>query len=108
MRGNLKRFLLELLMPIKKSQKKEEEIEEFKVTGKQLVKKLKEIIAEGKARSIVIKNHKGQPIMEIPVMVTVVGTVLAPYLTAAGAIAAVVSSCTIVVKKKVPQKIQGK
>ncbi|KKQ34931.1 MAG: hypothetical protein US52_C0041G0002 [candidate division WS6 bacterium GW2011_GWA2_37_6] len=75
-------------------------IEEFTVTGDQLLKKIKEIIAEGNARSIIIKNYKGREIMEIPVMVTVVGTVLAPYLTAIGAIAAVVSNCRIVVRKK--------
>lgn len=73
--------------------------EEFKVDGDEIVKKFKEIIKEGNARRIIIKNEKGVSILEIPVTVGVVGALLAPYLAAIGAIAAVITSCTIVVEK---------
>lgn len=80
--------------------KRSEKVEEYKVTGDKLITKVKEIIDAGEARSIVIKSNKGKPIMEIPVIVSVAGTVLAPYLTVLGVIAVIVSNCTIVVKKK--------
>jgi hypothetical protein len=77
-----------------------EQQEEFKVSGDDLVKKVKEIIAEGNARRIIIKNEKGDEIIQMPLTVGVVGAVLAAPLAALGAIAALVTNCTIVVIKK--------
>lgn len=74
--------------------------EEFKVKGEDIIKKIKEIIAEGNARKIIIKNEKGDSVMEFPLTVGVVGTVLLPVLAAAGALAALLANCTIVVIKK--------
>lgn len=73
--------------------------EEFKLNGDDIVKKVKEIINEGNARRIIIKNEKGDSILEIPLTIGVVGILLAPYLAAVGALAAVVTSCSIVVVK---------
>ncbi len=75
--------------------------EEFKVSGDDIVKKVKQIINEGNARRIIIKNEKGISILEIPLTVGVAGALIAPYLAAVGAIAAVVTNCTIVVEKRV-------
>ena len=74
--------------------------EEFKLTGDDLVRKVKEVLEEGNARRIIIKNEKDESILEIPVTLGVIGTLLAPYLAAVGAIAAVVTNCKIVVEKK--------
>jgi len=74
--------------------------EEFKVTSENIVGKVKQIFQEGNARRIIIKNEKGDAILEIPVTMGVVGALLAPYLAAVGAIAAVVTNCSIVVVKK--------
>jgi hypothetical protein len=74
--------------------------EEFKVNGEDVIKKVKEIIAAGNARRIILKNEKGKVLMELPVTFAVVGAVLAPMLAAVGAIAGLVSKCTIVVEKK--------
>ena len=74
--------------------------EQFKVAGKEIMKKVKEIIKEGNARRIIIKNEKGKVIVEIPVTFAVVGTVLAPILAAVGALAGLLSKCTIEVEKK--------
>lgn len=73
--------------------------EEFKVSGDQVVKKVKQLIKEGNARKIIIKNEKGNTIIEFPLTVGVVGAVLAPVLAAVGALAALVTKCTIVVIK---------
>jgi hypothetical protein len=74
--------------------------EEFKASGSDVVKKIKSIIKEGNARRIIIKNEEGQVMVEIPLTFAVVGTVLAPVLAAVGAIAALVSECSITVIKQ--------
>jgi repressor of nif and glnA expression len=79
---------------------KNEHQEEFKVSGDKIIKKVKEIIKEGNARKIIIKNEKEESILEIPLTVGAVGVLIAPLLAAVGALAALVSHCTIVVVKK--------
>ncbi len=74
--------------------------EEFKVNGEDLLKKVKEIIAEGNARKITVKNKEGKTIVELPLTIGVVGAALAPLLAAVGAIAALVTECTIVVERE--------
>lgn len=74
--------------------------EEFKVTGEDLVRKVKEIIKAGNARMIIIKNEHGEEVVRFPVTVGVVGTILAAPLAAVGAMAALLTNCTIVVLKK--------
>ena len=73
--------------------------EEFKINGEDLLKKFKELIAEGNVRRVIIKNKDGKTIVEIPLTIGVVGAVLAPYLAAVGAIAALVTECTIIVER---------
>ncbi len=74
--------------------------ETFEVKGEELIKKVKEIIQEGNARTITIKDNKGKALVTFPLTIGVVGTVLAPVLAAVGAIAALISECTITVEKK--------
>ncbi len=74
--------------------------EEFRVSGEEVVQKIKEIIKAGNARRITIKNEKDETLMEIPLTVAVVGTVIAPVLAAVGALAALLTKCTIVVEKR--------
>jgi hypothetical protein len=74
--------------------------EEFKVSGEELVEKIKEIIKEGNARKIIIKNENGESIAEFPLTVGAIGALIAPILAAVGAIAALLTKCTIVVEKK--------
>lgn len=78
----------------------EKKQEEFKVNGDDLVRKVKEIINEGNARAIIIKNEEGKEIMQFPLTVGAVGMILAPALAAVGAVAALVAKCTIVVVKR--------
>ena len=72
--------------------------EEFKVSGGQLVDKVKELIHEGNVRRIVIKQD-GKTLLEIPLTIAVVGAVLAPILAAVGALAALITDCTIRVER---------
>ena len=73
--------------------------EEFQVSGDALVAKIKELVHEGNIRHVAIKNEDGRTLIGIPLTLGVVGTLLAPQLAAIGAIAALVTRCTIAVEK---------
>ena len=55
--------------------------EEFKVNGEELLKKVKQLIAEGNVRRIIIRNKDGKSIVELPMTIGLVGAVLAPPLS---------------------------
>ncbi len=74
--------------------------EEFKIDGEQLIAKVKELIHEGNIRRITIKNEKGETVLEIPLTLGAIGAVLAPTLAAVGAVAALLSKCSIIIEKK--------
>ena len=78
--------------------------EEFKVNGEDLLKQVKQLINEGNVRRIIIKNKDGKHLIELPLTIGVVGAVLAPVLAAVGAIAALVTECTIGVEREVEDK----
>ena len=73
--------------------------EEHRVTGDELLAKVKELVHEGNVRRITIKKEDGDTLIEIPLTLGVVGAVLLPVLAGVGAIAALVADCTIVVEK---------
>ena len=72
--------------------------ESFKVAADQLVDAVKTIVHEGNVRRIVIKQE-GRTVAEFPMTVGVVGAVVAPVLAAVGALAAVLTDCTIEVER---------
>jgi hypothetical protein len=72
----------------------------FKVTGDEILTKVKEIIKEGNARRIIIKNDKDETIMEFPLTIGAIGVVLAPLYAAIGTLAALATNCTIGVEKR--------
>jgi Flp pilus assembly pilin Flp len=74
--------------------------EEFTVNGEELLAKVKSLINEGNIRRIIIKDEKGKTLVELPLTVGLIGAVLAPMLAAVGAIAALVTKCTIVVERR--------
>ena len=73
--------------------------EEIRVTGEELLAKVKELVREGNVRRIIVKNEESKTLVEIPLTLGVVGAILAPSLAALGAVAALVTNCTIVVEK---------
>ena len=74
--------------------------EEFSVSGEELLAKVKSLINEGNIRRIIIKDEDGKTLVELPLTIGVIGTVFAPVLAAVGAIAALVTKCTIVVERR--------
>jgi hypothetical protein len=68
--------------------------EEFQVMGDQLVATVKNLFHEGNVRRITIK-HDEQTVLEIPLTIGVVGTLIAPWLAALGAMGALLTHCTV-------------
>ena len=79
--------------------------ESFKVSGKELLSKIKEIYKEGKAKKVIIKNEKGETIKEFSLKMGAIGVVLAPQLAAIGAIAAMSKNWTIIIDKATANSI---
>ena len=73
--------------------------EEYSVSGDDLLSKVKAIIQAGNVRKIIIKDKTGKELIVIPLTAGVVVAVLAPVLAAVGAVAALVTECTIVVER---------
>jgi hypothetical protein len=72
--------------------------EEFSVNGDKLVAEIKRLVNEGNIRRISIKQGD-KTLIEIPLTLGVIGIALLPVWAAIGAIAALVTECTIVVEK---------
>jgi hypothetical protein len=72
--------------------------ESFRVAADQLVDAVKRVLHEGNVRRVIIKQD-GRSVVEFPLTVGVVGTVLAPVLAAVGAVAAVLTECTMEVER---------
>ena len=75
------------------------QVDEYQVAGDDLLHKVKELVHEGNIRRIIIKNEEGKRLIEIPLTLGVVGIALLPVWAAIGAIAALVTDCTVVVEK---------
>ncbi len=69
--------------------------------GSQVIDAIKQVIHEGNIRKISIKQD-GRTIAEFPLTFGVVGAAMAPALAAIGAIAALVTECTIEVERIEP------
>ena len=76
--------------------------EKFTVSGNDLIEKIKQLIREGNIRKVRLL-HKDKTIFEIPLTIgapAAAAVVLAaPLLAALGAVAALVTECTIEVEK---------
>lgn len=76
--------------------------ESIEVKGGALLDKVKELIAEGNVRRVRIRQHD-RTIAEFPLTVGVVGAVLAPVLAAIGALAALITECTVDIEREARQ-----
>jgi CBS domain-containing protein len=74
--------------------------EEFSVNADNLIGRVKEIMHEGNVNRIIVKDDKDKVLLEIPASVGVIGAILAPWLAALGAVAALATRCRIVVERK--------
>ena len=74
--------------------------EYFSINGEGLLKKVKELIAEGNVTRITVADKTGNEIASFPLTLGLVGVVLMPMFAAVGAIAALIGECTIIVERK--------
>lgn len=72
--------------------------ETIKAEGQDILNKLEDLIREGNVRRVVIKQQD-RVIAEFPLVVGVVGAVVAPVLAAIGAIVALAKDCKIEVER---------
>ena len=81
-----------------------DQVEEFQVKGDDLLSRIRELIAEGNVRKVTIKNSEGRTLLDVPLTVGVVGALIAPVAAAIGAVAALVTDCTIAVTREIPEE----
>jgi hypothetical protein len=72
--------------------------EEIFVRGNELVDKIRELVRKGNVTKIKVKQDD-KTLVEIPVTAGVVGALLAPQLAIIGAVAALISKCTVEIEK---------
>ena len=77
-----------------------DQVEEFRVKGDELLAKIKELIREGNVRRVTIKSSDGRTMLEIPLTIGVVGALIAPVAAAIGAVAALVTECTVTITRE--------
>jgi len=76
----------------------------FQVTSDKLIEKVKEVVHDANVKKIIVKDKNDKVLLTIPVTWGAAGViatvVLAPWLAALGAIAALVAKCTIEVERQ--------
>lgn len=78
-------------------------VDEFQIKGEEVLGKVRELVHEGNVRRIIIQNAEGKTVLEVPLTVGVVGALLLPTAAAIGAVAALVTDCTIkVIREEEP------
>ena len=80
----------------------------FQISSEKLVGKVREIVQDANVKKIIIKDQKGKVLLTVPVTWRAAGViatvVLAPWLAALGAIAALATKCTIEVERELTKK----
>jgi len=76
--------------------------EEFFIRGNELIEKVKELVKKGNVTKVRVKQDD-KVLVEVPVTAGVVGAVLAPQLAVIGAVAALVSKCTVEIERMDPE-----
>lgn len=77
--------------------------EEFEVRGRDLLRKIKDIVRQGNVTRIIVKDKKGDTFVEIPATVGALGVLLIPFLTILGALTALIADFRIVVERAEPK-----
>jgi hypothetical protein len=73
--------------------------ESFNLSANQLLDAVKKLVHEGNVRRVIVKQGT-RTIAEFPMTVGVVGAVVAPMLAAVGALAVVLTDCTLEVERE--------
>jgi len=74
--------------------------ESFHINGADILKKIKELIAEGNVTRITIANKQGKELASFSLTVGVAGAILVPPLAIVAAVATIAGECAITVEKE--------
>lgn len=80
--------------------------ETFSINSESLMAKIKELIKEGNVTRIIISDKMGKDLLNFPLTVGVVGLLIAPMFAAVGALAAIITECTITVEREVADETE--
>lgn len=75
-------------------------MEEVKVSGKDLLSKIKSLIKEGNVQKITIKDSTDKSVLKIPVNAGLVFLILAPFMAVIAVLATYVADYTLVIERK--------
>ncbi|MEX0778227.1 MAG: DUF4342 domain-containing protein [Balneolales bacterium] len=77
--------------------------EEFKVSGNQLLNRVKQLVKEGNVRRIMVKDRNGRTLIETPLSLGIIGAggllVMAPLITAIAGAAIFASDARVIVER---------
>ena len=74
-------------------------VETIRVRGAELRDKLNEVIREGNARRIMVKNDQGRTVIQLPLSFGLIGIVAAPLAVAIGALVGMSQRWTLEVER---------
>lgn len=74
-------------------------MENIQVAGERVVDTVKNLVKEGNVRRITLKNKAGDTVFTMPLTIGVVGVAIAPMLAAIGAVASLMTDCTLSVER---------
>lgn len=74
--------------------------EQHRLTGDDVMTQAKHLVHEGNVRRVVVKSREGHTIVEFPLTVGVIVTILVPVWVAIGAVVALATGCSIEVEKR--------
>jgi len=74
-------------------------MENIQVAGERVVETVKNLVKEGNVRRITLKNKAGDTVFTMPLTIGVVGVAIAPMLAAIGAVASLMTDCTLSVER---------
>lgn len=73
--------------------------ENYRVKGQHVRQKITDIIRQGNVNRIKVKDRSGKVLINIPVSIAAIGSLLAPALAGIGVVASLMTECTIEVEK---------
>ena len=74
--------------------------EEFKISGEDVIAKIKELVREGNVRRIIIRDADGRNLVEFPLTAGVIGAALLPVWAGIGAVVALAANYSILVERR--------
>ncbi len=82
-------------------------VEEFQLTGEQVIDEIKRLLHEGNVRRVKVMQD-GDVLLNLPLTVVGLGVLLSPGWAAFAALSALMTNCHLVVERSEPAPKQGK